>query len=64
MFRKTALAFYLGDNTSLLFSDYITSESRVLIRRNVLERARQIAPFLMYETDPYIVISKDGRLTG
>ncbi|HJQ70471.1 MAG TPA: UPF0182 family protein [Blastocatellia bacterium] len=62
MLRKTALAFYLGDNTSLLFSDYITSESRVLIRRNVLERARQIAPFLMYETDPYIVISKDGRL--
>ena len=62
MFRKTALAFYLGDNTSLLFSDYITSESRVLMRRNVLERARQIAPFLMYETDPYIVISKDGRL--
>ena len=62
MFRKTALAFYLGDNTSLLFSDYITAESRVLIRRNVLERARQIAPFLMYETDPYIVISKDGRL--
>jgi uncharacterized membrane protein (UPF0182 family) len=62
MFRKAALAFYLGDNTSLLFSDYITSESRVLIRRNVLERARQIAPFLMYETDPYIVISKDGKL--
>jgi uncharacterized protein len=62
MFRKTALAFYLGDNTSLLFSDYITSESRVLIRRNVLERAREIAPFLLYETDPYIVISKEGKL--
>lgn len=62
MFRKSALAFYLGDNTSLLFSDYITAESRVLIRRNVLERARAIAPFLLYESDPYIVISKDGKL--
>ena len=62
MFRKSALAFYLGDNTSLLFSDYITAESRVLIRRNVLERAREIAPFLLYESDPYVVISKEGKL--
>ena len=61
-FRKSALAFYLGDNTSLLFSDYITAESRVLIRRNVLERVREIAPFLLYESDPYIVISREGRL--
>jgi uncharacterized membrane protein (UPF0182 family) len=62
MFRKSALAFYLGDNTSLLFSDYITAESRVLIRRNVLERVREIAPFLLYESDPYIVVSRDGKL--
>jgi uncharacterized protein len=63
LFRKTALAFYLGDGTTMLFSDYITSESRVLMRRNVLNRVRQIAPFLLFESDPYIVIGRDGRLS-
>jgi hypothetical protein len=62
VFRQSALAYYLGDGTNLLFSDYIKPESRVLIRRNVLERARYIAPFLMYDDDPYVVISDEGRL--
>ena len=60
--RKIALSTYLGEGTNLLFSDYINSDSRVLIHRNIRERVRQIAPFLLFETDPYIVISRDGRL--
>ncbi|HXG66697.1 MAG TPA: UPF0182 family protein [Blastocatellia bacterium] len=62
LFRQSVLSFYLGDGTNLLFSDYITSESRVILRRNVSERVSQIAPFLIYEDDPYIVISRDGKL--
>jgi uncharacterized membrane protein (UPF0182 family) len=62
VFRQSALAYYLGDGTNLLFSDYINPDSRVLIRRNVVERARSIAPFLLYDDDPYIVIGGDGRL--
>src|SRR5262249_37087550 len=34
----------------------------VLMRRNVAERVRQIAPFLLFEDDPYVVISREGRL--
>jgi len=60
--RKTAFSLYLGDGTNLLLSDYIDSDSRVLIRRNVLERVRQVAPFLMYEENPYIVIDGEGSL--
>lgn len=60
--RKLALAIYLGDGTNLIFSDYITPESRVLMRRNIIERAQALAPFLLLEEDPYIVISRDGRL--
>ncbi len=56
------LSLYLGDGTSLLFSDYINSESRLLMRRNVSDRVKQIAPFLLFEDDPYIVIGKDGKL--
>src|SRR6185503_12291302 len=33
--RKMALSTYLGEGTNLLFSDYINSDSRVLIHRNV-----------------------------
>lgn len=60
--RKLALSIYLGDGASLLFSDYINSDSRVLMRRNVSERVAQIAPFLLFEDDPYIVIGRDGKL--
>jgi len=62
LLRQVALSLYLGDGTNLLFSDYINSESRVLIRRNVSERVRQIAPFLLFEDDPYVVIGRDGKL--
>jgi uncharacterized membrane protein (UPF0182 family) len=62
LLRQLALSLYLGDGTNLLFSDYINSESRVLIRRNISERVRQIAPFLLFEDDPYLVIGRDGKL--
>jgi uncharacterized protein len=60
--RQLALSLYLGDGTNLLFSDYINSESRVLMRRNVSERVREIAPFLLFEDDPYLVINRAGKL--
>lgn len=62
MFRKAALAAYLGDGTNLLFSDFIHSDSRVLIRRSILERIQHIVPFLLLEPDPYMVISREGKL--
>ncbi len=61
-FKKLALATYLGDGMKLLFSDYVTAESRLLMRRTLRERAQTIAPFLMFDDDPYIVIGKDGKL--
>lgn len=45
-----------------LFSSYITEESLYLETRNVLDRARRIAPFLSYDNDPYLVITDEGRL--
>ena len=60
--RQLALSLYLAEGTNLLFSDYISSESRVLMRRNVRERVQQIAPFLLFEDDPYLVVGRDGKL--
>jgi hypothetical protein len=57
------IAFDRGDLAKLPFSDDVGPESRLLMRRNVQERVAELAPFLTFETDPYIVIGKDGRLS-
>jgi uncharacterized protein len=58
--RKNLLAWHFGD-INLLLSSYITGESRIMIRRNIRERVRTIAPFFRLDRDPYLVVS-DGRL--
>ena len=60
--RRMLLAWSLGDLSKLPFSDDITEESRILMRRNINERVRELAPFLIYDSDPYIVVTSDGRL--
>ncbi len=60
--RRMLLAWSLGDLSKLPFSDDITAESRVLMRRNITERVRELAPFLIYDGDPYLIVAEDGRL--
>jgi uncharacterized membrane protein (UPF0182 family) len=60
--RRLLLAWALGDVSKLPFSDDVTPESRVLIHRNIRELVNGIAPFLIYDNDPYIVINNEGRL--
>lgn len=45
-----------------LLSNYITPESQYLETRNVRDRVSRIAPFLMYDRDPYLVLGEDGKL--
>ena len=45
----------------ILLSDDITSESRVMFDRQIRQRVSKIAPFLLYDDDPYAVVS-DGRI--
>jgi len=58
--RRNLFAWHFGD-INLLLSSYITSDSRIMIRRNIRERIRAIAPFLRFDHDPYLVISS-GKL--
>ena len=60
--RRMLLAGALGDLSKLPFSDDVTSESRVLIHRNIREIVNGLAPFLIYDNDPYIVVGNDARL--
>ena len=61
--RRVLLAFDRGDLAKLPFSDDVTPESRLLMRRNVRSRVAALAPFLTFEQDPYIVLGDDGRLS-
>ncbi len=61
--RRILLAFDRGDIAKLPFSDDVNAQSRLLMRRNVHERAAALAPFLTFDDDPYIVVGDDGRLS-
>ena len=60
--RRLLIAVDRGDLTKLPFSDDVTPQSRLLMRRNILDRVTALAPFLTFEPDPYMVIGDDGRL--
>jgi uncharacterized membrane protein (UPF0182 family) len=49
-------------NMQILLTTNFTPESRIMIYRNIQERVNKIAPFLGYDKDPYMVISKEGKL--
>jgi uncharacterized membrane protein (UPF0182 family) len=60
LLSRLAYAAKLG-SIELLVSGSMKPESRILLNRNVRERADEIAPFLLYDSDPYIVAS-GGKL--
>jgi uncharacterized membrane protein (UPF0182 family) len=60
LWRKLVFGWHL-DGTVFLLSGYPTKESRVLYYRRIQERVRRIAPFLVFDEDPYIA-AVDGRL--
>ena len=59
--KKALFAARFG-SLRVLLSDDITTQSRVLFYRNISERVAKIAPFLRFDSDPYLVVSKRGRL--
>jgi uncharacterized protein len=43
----------------LFISEYFTPESPVLLRRDIVERVQTLAPFLLFDHDPYIIADGD-----
>jgi len=58
--RKVAMALRFG-TAKILLSRYITSESRILFNRDIRSIVTTIAPFFIYDRDPYVVMA-GGRL--
>jgi uncharacterized membrane protein (UPF0182 family) len=46
---------------NLLVSPQVTDKTELLFRRKIIDRAQELAPFLTFDQDPYIVVV-DGRL--
>ncbi len=61
IFNRLLFASKYGD-FRILVSNMYSSESKILINRNITERLKVVAPFFEYDTDPYIIIDADGKL--
>ncbi len=58
--RRLAYAWQFSD-VNILISNQVTPESRIQYVRNIQDRVRKVAPFLMLDSDPYMVV-ENGRM--
>jgi len=59
-FRRLLYAIEFMD-PQILFTTYLSPESRIMYNRRISRRVGVIAPFLDYDSDPYLVVS-EGKL--
>src|SRR5579883_2689067 len=59
---RTIASIAEGDWNILLTSAF-TAETRMMIHRRVLDRLGTLAGFVRWDEDPYLVITREGRLT-
>jgi uncharacterized membrane protein (UPF0182 family) len=62
MWRRLLFAQYLKDWQMLLTGNF-TSQTKLLFRRTIRDRVQAIAPFLRFDSDPYLVAASGGGTT-
>lgn len=58
---RLILAIKEGD-LKLAFSANVNSDSKILTNRNIIDRAKTIMPYLLYDENPYMIVNEEGRL--
>jgi uncharacterized protein len=58
---RTVAAVSQGD-WNILLTNQLTPESRMMIRQRVPDRLSELAEFITWDPDPYLVITGEGRL--
>lgn len=48
-------------DAKLAFSGSVTSDSKILTNRNIINRAKSVLPYLKYDSSPYLVIDDDTK---
>lgn len=61
LLERIALAVTKG-STELIFNNNIVENTKVLLNRQIIERAKKILPNIRYDKDPYLVTKDDGGL--
>lgn len=61
LFRRLVYTWNFSD-INILLTHYLTDKSRIMFHRDITDRDHTIAPFLGYDSDPYLVVGKDGDL--
>ena len=61
LLERIALAITKG-STELIFNNNIVENTKVLLNRQIIERAKKILPNIRYDKDPYLVVKDDGGL--
>ena len=61
LLKRIALAITKG-STELIFNNNIVENTKVLLNRQIIERAKKILPNIRYDKDPYLVTKDDGGL--
>ncbi|BAZ65723.1 hypothetical protein NIES4106_04680 [Fischerella sp. NIES-4106] len=62
MWRRLLFAEYLKDWQMLLTRNF-NPQTKLLFRRNIRQRVEAIAPFLRFDSDPYLVAADGGGTT-
>ncbi|MDA1352877.1 MAG: UPF0182 family protein [bacterium] len=60
-FKRVLFAFKFSE-IKLIISRYITNDSKILFDRQINRISKKIAPFLIYDQDPYLVITDEGEM--
>ena len=58
---RLILGITKGD-LNLAFSSEITTDSKILINRDVMTRVKKALPYLIYDENPYTVITDEGKI--
>ena len=58
---RLILGIAKGD-LNLAFSGEMTEDSKILINREIITRAKKALPYLIYDENPYTVITDEGRI--
>ena len=49
-------------NLKLAFSKYVDNDSKIISNRNITERAKVLLPYIIYDENPYLVITDEGKM--
>ncbi len=61
LFKRLVFAWKFSD-INILFTGYLSNQSRIMFNRNIKQRVQKLAPYLSLDSQPYMVVGTDGNL--